>query len=239
MDCPALGGKVELRKSGMKKVLSLSADSRKLEIIPMLKSLISSSVKVDSVKSNDALIEQNIKAYHILRSKVTLDNELLAVRLVIREDDKGQYHYDHAITESLAEKLQAEKSLSEDRLDSMTATNGWGVADDSVKPTNIVRHQLDSILDSGAWVVNLFIEGEPLEVLEEETTPNPDRDYLQSIIDGKADLEAKGITTKIRQIILTAKDASDTDMLELADKAARAYATYVKAKAVAKLAEVQ
>ena len=239
VDCPALGGKVELRKSGMKKVLSLSADSRKLEIIPMLKSLISSSVKVDSVKSNDALIEQNIKAYHILRSKVTLDNELLAVRLVIREDDKGQYHYDHAITESLAEKLQAEKSLSEDRLDSMTATNGWGVADDSVKPTNIVRHQLDSILDSGAWVVNLFIEGEPLEVLEEETTPNPDRDYLQSIIDGKADLEAKGITTKIRQIILTAKDASDTDMLELADKAARAYATYVKAKAVAKLAEVQ
>jgi len=69
--------------------------------------------------------------------------------------------------------------------------------------------------------------------------PNPDRDYLQSIIDGKADLEAKGITAKIREIILRAKDARDTDILELADKAAKAYAAHVKAKAAAKLAEVQ
>ena len=68
---------------------------------------------------------------------------------------------------------------------------------------------------------------------------NPDRDYLQSIIDGKADLEAKGITAKIREIVLKAKDVSDTEMLALADKAAKTYATYAKTKAAAKLAEVQ
>jgi hypothetical protein len=78
------------------------------------------------------------------------------------------------------------------------------------------------------------------EIVESKmTATNPDRDYLQTIIDGKADLEAKGITAKIREIILRAKDARDTDILELADKAAKAYAAHVKAKAAAKLAEVQ
>ena len=77
------------------------------------------------------------------------------------------------------------------------------------------------------------------KVAAEPPTPNPDRDYLQSIIDGEVDLEVKGITAKIRQIMATAKDANDSDMLGLADKAAKAYAAHVKAKAAAKLAEVQ
>ena len=71
-------------------------------------------------------------------------------------------------------------------------------------------------------------------------TNHPDRDYLQSIIDGKdTGLEPKAITAKIRTIISTAKDGNDTDMLSLADQAAKAYAAQVKAKAAAKLAEVQ
>ena len=77
------------------------------------------------------------------------------------------------------------------------------------------------------------------KVAAEPPTPNPDRDYLQTIIDGEVDLEVKGITAKIRQIMATAKDANDSDMLGLADKAAKAYATQIKAKAAAKLAEVQ
>ncbi|HQZ59847.1 MAG TPA: hypothetical protein PLQ39_09190, partial [Acinetobacter sp.] len=88
------------------------------------------------------------------------------------------------------------------------------------------------------YLSNQTVEAQPEPVIEPLIT-NPDRDYLQSIIDGEADLEAKGITAKIRQIILTAKDASDSDMLGLADKAAKAYAAHVKAKAAAKLAEVQ
>ena len=69
---------------------------------------------------------------------------------------------------------------------------------------------------------------------------NPDRDYLQSIIDGKdTGLEPKAITAKIRQIIVKAKDENDTEILVLADQAAKAYAAQVKAKAAAKLAEVQ
>lgn len=215
VDCPALSGKVELRKSGMKKVLSLSADSKKLEIIPMLKSLISSAIKIDSVQSNDILSEQNIKAYHILRSKVMLDNVLLAVRLVIREDDKGQYHYDHAITESVAEKLQIEKSPSEDRLDSVTTTNGRGVADESVKPTHIARHQLDSILDSGAWVVNLFIEGEPAEVIAEEDAPDDAQErpenWRTNLAHARAVANKLGIETKNKNLEKLVKAIDEND----------------------------
>ena len=76
-------------------------------------------------------------------------------------------------------------------------------------------------------------------IAEQVAAENPDRDYLQSIIDGKADLEAKGITAKIREIVLRAKNASDTEMLALANTAAKTYATYAKTKSAAKLAEVQ
>jgi len=69
---------------------------------------------------------------------------------------------------------------------------------------------------------------------------NSDRDYLQSIIDGKdTGLEPKAITAKIRQIVVDAKGKNDTEILVLADQAAKAYAAQVKAKAAAKLAEVQ
>ena len=49
----------------------------------------------------------------------------------------------------------------------------------------------------------------------------------------------KAITAKIRQIVVDAKGKNDTEILVLADQAAKAYAAQVKAKAAAKLAEVQ
>jgi hypothetical protein len=63
--------------------------------------------------------------------------------------------------------------------------------------------------------------------------------FLQLLISGKdTGLEPKAITAKIREIISSAKGESDGKTLALADKAAKAYAEQVKAKAVAKLSEV-
>jgi hypothetical protein len=74
----------------------------------------------------------------------------------------------------------------------------------------------------------------------ESPTPNPDRDYLQSIIDGEdTGLAPKEITAKMRTIIIAAREAKDTETMALGDLAAKAYAAQTKAKAVAKLAEVQ
>lgn len=84
------------------------------------------------------------------------------------------------------------------------------------------------------------VQQQSSEPVSEPPMTNPDRDYLQSIIDGKdTGLEPKAITAKIRQIVVDAKGKNDTEILVLADQAAKAYAAQVKAKAAAKLAEVQ
>jgi len=89
-------------------------------------------------------------------------------------------------------------------------------------------------------VANEYISKQDSQPESEPLMANPDRDYLQSIIEGKdTGLEPKAITAKIRQIIVKAKDENDTEILVLADQAAKAYAAQVKAKAAAKLAEVQ
>ncbi|WP_175712141.1 DUF4132 domain-containing protein, partial [Burkholderia ambifaria] len=95
--CPALGADVELRKQGMKKTLSMSADARKLKLIPAIKSLIENSLKIASRPAYDNVEAQNIVAYHTLRSIALLDGVELAVRFIVKEDDKGLYHYDHTV----------------------------------------------------------------------------------------------------------------------------------------------
>jgi hypothetical protein len=80
---------------------------------------------------------------------------------------------------------------------------------------------------------------QPQPVSEPPMT-NPDKDYLQSIIDGKdTGLAPKEITAKMRTIITAAREAKDTETMALGDLAAKAYAAQNKAKSVAKLAEVQ
>jgi hypothetical protein len=81
---------------------------------------------------------------------------------------------------------------------------------------------------------------QPEQPVSAPPTPNPDRDYLQSIIDGEdTGLAPKEITAKMRTIIIAAREAKDTETMALGDLAAKAYAAQTKAKAVAKLAEVQ
>lgn len=96
--------------------------------------------------------------------------------------------------------------------------------------------------EKAAKAFNEKVEAYVLKRRELVNTPtsNLDRDFLQSIIDGKdTGLEPKAITAKIRQIVVDAKGKNDTEILVLADQAAKAYAAQVKAKAAAKLAEVQ
>lgn len=121
----------------------------------------------------------------------------------------------------------------------------WDI--DSISTPLKIKEALDKAQTEGLSVAKQAKEDitQNAEILAEQTVSeppmtNPDRDYLQSIIDGKdTGLEPKAITAKIRTIISTAKDGNDTDMLSLADQAAKAYAAQVKAKAAAKLAEVQ
>jgi hypothetical protein len=97
LPCPALQADVQIRKTGIKKILSFSADSRKLKIIPKLKELIAVSEKIKSALPTNPLLEANTKAYHYLRANAELAGQAIMVRFVIREDDKGAFHYDHTL----------------------------------------------------------------------------------------------------------------------------------------------
>ncbi|WP_321946584.1 hypothetical protein [Paraburkholderia sp. J10-1] len=95
--CPALGGDVELRKQGMKKTLSMSGDVRKLKLIPMIKELITAGQRVGTQNAYDLPETMNVVRYHTMRSLVELNGQPLAVRFVVKEDDKGMFHYDHTV----------------------------------------------------------------------------------------------------------------------------------------------
>lgn len=97
VQCPALGGNVEIRRSGIKKTLSLSGDPRKLKLVAALDTLIGNASKLADKPSYSPSLETSIVAYHYLRAVVNLDGADLAVRFVIKEDDKGMFHWDHTV----------------------------------------------------------------------------------------------------------------------------------------------
>lgn len=149
---------------------------------------------------------------------------------------------------TLEERGKWELKVKGTRSHTTSVTKPFGqavMANDDSKVFNSKDEAERWALDNGYIVLQAERSGDTIKIhtLHPESEPlmtNPDRDYLQSIIDGKdTGLEPKAITAKIRTIISTAKDGNDTDMLSLADQAAKAYAAQVKAKAAAKLAEVQ
>lgn len=100
--CPALDADVEIRKSGIKKVLSFSADERKLQIIPKLGDLIGASEYVGVKPNYDIANTPNIKQFHTLRAKSEIAEKAIYVSFVIGEDNDGTYHYDHSVYDNEA-----------------------------------------------------------------------------------------------------------------------------------------
>ena len=187
--CPALSGDVEIRKSGVKKVISHSGDARKLKVVSAIDQVIGKAKKLSTRKPHDGDVDKSAKLYHILRTEIALEEVPLAVRVVIKEDIHGQFHYDITIHDNGAVFDSAkDKGHDESQPLSVTTTNGGGT-----DPAHIARHQLDNsiednfgsinslVLDSvgGKMVINLFIEGEEPEVVEEdleveESEPSPE-----------------------------------------------------------------
>ena len=167
VDCPTLGGQVEIRKSGIKKTMSLSGDPKKLKGIAGIAEIIRNSSLIESVKPNNTQLEQNVQAYHYLESTVVLDGESLNYRIVIKEDDKGQFHYDFSILSS----IQKDETPSFDGA-STTTSSDRGVAENPLnQPVSRVAN-VDTSMENNQdivnafdaagekYVLNLFIEGE-------------------------------------------------------------------------------
>lgn len=195
--CPALGGDVEIRRAGIKEIISHSGDARKLKVVAAIDQIIGKAKKLGTRPPYNGDADKSARLYHTLRTEMILEDTQLAVRTVIKEDIAGKFHYDMTIHdgEAIFDGVQ-DKGRDESQPLSMTTTNGGGTY-----PSRIARHQLSSTLtddkddfnqgtvmggstealDSagGKMVFNLFIEGEEPEVIEdsdddqsEEINPN-------------------------------------------------------------------
>jgi len=223
--CPALKGDVEIRKSGVKKTLSLSADTRKLKLVAAIELLISSAKELNSTPPYSPS-ESNVTAYHTMRSLAKIDGEDVAVRFVIKEDDKGKFHWDHtvhapgAILDS-ANRNGPEESdpISDATYESGGSSNPSRLAGDRPylsKQGNITA-AFDSV-DESKEVFNLFIEGEEPEVIgddgvSEEAPSFQIGDYVIAVKDvgfyGKDEMRINHIKTDYD---------SNKQMLKLEDK---------------------
>ena len=169
IQCPALNSEVEIRKSGIKKIMKFSADVRKLQAMAALDDLIGIAALKGSSPSHDPK-EKNIVAYHTLRAPLTIDEKPCIVQFIIREDDKGNYHYDHTIGE--VESKNAKSPLL-DGLNTTAFPTAEVSQDDLAKLTHMasclpdesieinqpnVNMLLDSLTGEGAEVLNMFIE---------------------------------------------------------------------------------
>ena len=152
VDCPALGGQVEIRKSGIKKTMSLSGNPKKLKGIAYIAEIIKNGSLITSIAPRDAELEKNVKAYHYLKSAVVLDGESLNYRVVVKEDDKGQFHYDFSVLSS----LQKDETPSFDGALSTTTASDRGVAENPLNlPVSCVAN-VDTSMQQDENLVNEF-----------------------------------------------------------------------------------
>ena len=83
-------------------------------------------------------ISTRARAYHTLRTEVSLNGEALAVRTLVKEANAGKFHYDmsvHAI-DAVFDSAN-KKGRDESRPSCVAITNGGGTY-----PSRIARHQL-------------------------------------------------------------------------------------------------
>lgn len=142
--CPALDGDVEIRKSGIKKFISTSADTRKLRLVSALDQIIRNGKKLASRLPYNNDSDKSARAYHVLRTEVSISGQTVAVRTVIKEDANGKFHYDATIhaPDIIFDSAQ-NKGRDESQPLNMTTTNGGGTC-----PSCFARHQLGTSISN-------------------------------------------------------------------------------------------
>lgn len=164
----ALKADVGFTKSGAKKYKQLSANPIKSMVAAKIKDLIARGTQFkDSLEDYEGKVKLT---YHYLKAPLKLEGNEYGVRMVIREDSNGEFHYD----------LQVKDDLT--FMDSVEMQNGGSV---SVNKSDFSHHSqgqsdlennntltLDDV--SSGYVLNLFVfdkDGNPIpdEPLEDES----------------------------------------------------------------------
>lgn len=159
VECPALDAlegvntKVEIRKRGIKEFLAFSGNPKKLKLVAEIANIIKTAkVTSDSWQSNiKADKKRSAAGYYHLANKIKIGDDTLNVTVIIEKDNNGMSHYDVLVPSNVANDLDSKKMSKQPVPDNYS---GGDLDTEASKPA------FDSIIDSGEWVVNLFIEGE-------------------------------------------------------------------------------
>lgn len=98
--CKALNANVEFTKSGAKKYKKFSGNPIKSKLAIKIKELIANGkIFKESEERYDQTEQENKLTYHYLKNNAFLDEQEYGVRIVIREDSSGHFHYDLQIND--------------------------------------------------------------------------------------------------------------------------------------------
>ncbi|MBE7411396.1 MAG: DEAD/DEAH box helicase family protein [Leptospiraceae bacterium] len=105
------GKVIHFSMRGFKEMFHHSADKRGLSLIPQLPDLIEKGIYLWSELSEKN--KNNVKAFHNYGVKVEINGKLEYVRLIIRENNNGNYFYDNDFIES--DKIEEGSATPDDR----------------------------------------------------------------------------------------------------------------------------
>jgi hypothetical protein len=255
----ALDKVVEFNAEGRNKIKSFSADPRKLHLVHALRSIVAGGkpTPISPLKPHAKAAKKGVVAVHVLKTPVMLGGERIKARFLVYEKADGHLFYDHSVDRG---EMMAAMGRSGGAMDSADAADLDSSVLLSDEPSSEHR-RTDTVGDSHEgfnlddatvmavvtpMVFNLVIDDEEPEMVEsgsaEEPIPAPAEDpqktadtaFLQSIIDGQADILDPDFAGKLEALF--GAYANDPDMLDLLNRAITAYSEAMMGKASSAMA---
>ncbi|MCC3344504.1 defense against restriction DarA-related protein [Psychrobacter sanguinis] len=198
INCPALeddegeNAKVEIRKRGIKKFISHSADPRKLKLVAKIEDIIATATNATWQENIKVSNKPMASGYYHLENTIKLGEELIKLRVVVEKDVKdGLLHYD-----LLVPKNKSFDSLQENDNKKMPETaipdhdSGVASGTDNIKSNYADEvNMFDSIEDD--YEINIEI----LEVIEQGNSSKQAEDNFVDTTDKSA--KEQSITSQL------------------------------------------
>lgn len=187
VDCPALGGQVEIRQRGIKESLAFSGNPKKLKLLHAIPQIIKAATVAERSENHKRDKKPDVAAYFYLNSAVKLADEQIALAVVIEQDSQGHLYYDLLVDPPQKKAMLDSTGRSPDNYSGHPLESDRIAFTSQRAPDHNSGHRLDSSVshavegvmldDTGAQLVlNLFLDkDEP----EEGESPAPGADPLQ------------------------------------------------------------
>lgn len=171
INCPALGGQVEMRKRGIKEAIANSAYPQKLKLLFALRQIIEGAESARRAPNTKPELKPDVEAYFYLDSVVQMGGESFALHVVIEQDQHGKLFYDLLIPPPPKEKALLDSSSAS--MSGVPLDNKSGIPlspsqmipniDSGVRLEPTIEQQNGAVMldEAGGLVLNLFMGHSP------------------------------------------------------------------------------